>query len=121
VDKSIVVPIGLFVAVVYTIKLLVDARMRYLFFQGGAPDTVQALFEGEERLRRMASLRWGVVLVALSLGLALAGALQWQPLSLPGLAVLLGAWGLGLLASFAASLALARSVAGTAPPTHPPQ
>lgn len=108
-DKSIVVPIGLFVAVVYTIKLLVDARMRFLFFKGGAPDTVEALYKGEETARRMASLRWGLVLSCLALGLALAGAMDWPALSLPSLAVLLAALGLGNLASFFAAQVLDRS------------
>lgn len=102
-DKSIIVPIGLFVSVVYTIKLLVDARMRYLFFKGDAPDTVEALYRGEERARRLGSLRWGIVLLSLALGLSLAGAMNWAPLSLPSLALLLGSLGLGNLVSFAAS------------------
>jgi hypothetical protein len=106
VDKSIVVPIGLFVAVVYTIKLLVDARMRFLFFKGGAPDTVEALYRGEERVRRLASLRWGLVLCCLALGLTVASALQWPALSLPSLAVLLAALGIGNLASFFAAQVL---------------
>jgi hypothetical protein len=106
VDKSIVVPIGLFVAVVYTIKLLVEARMRYLFFKGDAPETVEALYRAEERTRRMAALRWGLVLLSLAAGLAVADAKGWQPLSLPALAVLMAALGLGNLASFAAALLL---------------
>ena len=114
-DKSIVVPIGLFVSVVYSIKLLVDARMRYLFFKGGAPDTVEALFRGEERLRRLGSLRWGLVLVALALGLALAGAFQWPALSLPSLATLLGAVGVGNLVSYWAAQRLEPQ-----PPQPPP-
>lgn len=111
-DKSIIVPIGLFVSVVYTIKLLVDARMRYLFFKGDAPDTVEALYRGEERARRMGSLRWGLVLLALAAGLALASGMGWAPLSLPSLAVLLASLGLGHLASFVASWKL--------DPQHPP-
>lgn len=107
-DKSIVVPIGLFVSVVYTIKLLVDARMRFLFFKGGAPDTVEALYRAEERTRRMGSLRWGLVLVGLAAGLALAGGMGWQPLSLPALAALLGTLGLGHLAAFGVALWLDR-------------
>ena len=102
-DKSIIVPIGLFVSVVYTIKLLVDARMRYLFFKGDAPDTVEALYRGEERARRMGTLRWGLVLLSLSGGLAWAAAMDWAPLSLPSLALLLGSLGVGNLLSFAAS------------------
>jgi hypothetical protein len=91
------------VAVVYTIKLLVDARMRFLFFKGGAPDTVEALYRGEERARRLASMRWGLVLCCLALGLTAAAAMEWQALSLPSLAVLVAALGLGNLACFFAA------------------
>lgn len=107
-DKSIVVPIGLFVAVVYTIKLLVDARMRYLFFKGGAPDTVEALYRGQEHARRMGSLRWGVVLCCVAAGLALASAWQLQALSLAAWALLLGSLGVGNLLSFALAQRLDR-------------
>ncbi|MBL8329366.1 MAG: hypothetical protein JNJ71_10975 [Rubrivivax sp.] len=99
-DKSIVVPIGLFLSVVYTIKLLVDARMRYLFFKGGAPDTVEALFQAEDRLRRQGSLRWGLVLCSLGLGLALVSAFGWPALSLPASALMLVALGLGNLLAY---------------------
>ena len=102
-DKSIIVPIGLFVSVVYTIKLLVDARMRWLFFQGGAPETVEALYQGEERVRRQGSLRWGLVLCSLAAGLAVASVAGWPPLALPSIAVLLGALGVGNLAAFFAA------------------
>jgi hypothetical protein len=99
-DKGIVVPLALFFAVVFVIKLLVDARMRYLFFQSGSPEVVAALFAGEEKLRRTSSLRWGLVLTCLALGLAIATQAQWSAFSLPGLAVLLGAAGIGNLLAF---------------------
>lgn len=105
-DKNIIVPVGLFVAVVYTIKLLVDARMRYLFFKAGSPDTVEALFRGEEHMRRMGTLRWGVVLLALGLGLAVAAKMDWPATSLPSLALWVCTLGLGNLVAFVASRAL---------------
>lgn len=100
-DKSIVVPIGLFLSVVVSLKLLVDARMRYLFFKGGAPDTVEALFAAEERLRRQGSLRWGVVLCMLAAGLALAQAAGVSAWSVAGVACVLGAVGAGHLVAYA--------------------
>lgn len=102
-DKNIVVPLALFFSVVYAIKLLVDARLRYLFWKGGStPEAVAALFAGEERIRRHASLR--VALVASTLGVALlmldaVGATLW---SLNGVAALLLALGAGNLLAFAA-------------------
>lgn len=113
-DKSIIVPIGLFVSVVYTIKLLVDARMRYLFFKGDAPDTVEALYRGEERARRLGTLRWGVVLVFLAAALGWANLMGWHPWSLQGVALLIGALGVGNLSSFvlAGRLAVAEQASG---------
>ncbi len=115
-DKNIVVPIGLFLAVVYSLKLLVDARMRYLFFKGGAPDTVEALYAGEERLRRQASLRWGVVLCALAAGLAVAHNAGFAAWSLAGIATVLGAVGLGNLVAYALAQRLDRL-----PTVRPPE
>jgi hypothetical protein len=101
-DKNIIVPLGLFWAVAYTIRLLVDARMRYLYFKAGAPDTVQALFKGEAQLRRANTLRWGILLLTLGLAMGLAAQLEWPALSLPSLALWVGALGLGHLATYAA-------------------
>jgi hypothetical protein len=96
-DKGIVVPLALFFAVVYGIKLLVDARMRYLFFQAGSPDTVEALFRGEDKLRRAAALRNGVLLILLAMGLVICHWAQWAVFSVPGLAVMLAFGGAGHL------------------------
>jgi hypothetical protein len=100
-DKSVLVPLGLFFSIVYSIKLLVDARMRYLFMKGGTPDTVSAMLAGEEQLRRMGTLRWGVVLTALAMGVGVTAGMSWAPLSAPGIAMLLGALGVGNLLAFA--------------------
>jgi hypothetical protein len=100
-DKSVLVPIGLFASVVYSLKLLVDARMRYLFMKSGMPDAVSAMLTGEEQLRRMGTLRWGLVLTALAAGVGVTAAMAWDPLSAPGIATLLGGLGVGNLVAFA--------------------
>ncbi len=107
-DKSIVVPFGLFISVVYTIKLLVDARMRYLIFRSGEPATAQALFQGEDRLRDKATLRSGMVLTACAVGVGVVSATGWPAFSAPAVATLLAALGLGQLAAFATARKLAR-------------
>lgn len=99
-DKGIVVPLALFLCVTYGLKLLVDARMRYLFFKGDSPDTVRELIRGEERMRRMASLRWGVILLALAAGFALVRMFDLHEVSPASLALMLGAAGAGNIASF---------------------
>jgi hypothetical protein len=112
-DKSIVVPLALFFSVVYALKLLVDARMRYLYWKGGSsPETVAAMFAGEERLRRLGALRWGVVAFTLGAVLLLADTTGLKLFSAGGLAVLLVALGLGNIAAFACTEYLARRAAG---------
>lgn len=108
-DKGIVVPLALFFSVVYALKLLVDARLRYLFWKGGStPEAVSALFAGEERLRRQGGLRLGIVSLTLG-GALLAVQLVGVPLlSVGGLAALLLALGLGNIAAFVCAEALSR-------------
>ena len=100
-DKGIIVPLALFFSVVYLVKLLVDARMRFLFFKGAPPESAQMLFEGEAQLRRANSLRNGVLLLALAIGLGLCALMNWQVLSTPGAAAMLAAGGAGNLLAYA--------------------
>ncbi len=100
-DFGILIPITLFICVYLAIKVVVDARARKQMVQShGSEDMLRTLLEGEEVRRRQASLRWGVILVALAVGFGLLEAFDWQDAS-PGLfAILLGATGLGNLAAY---------------------
>ncbi|MCA0393486.1 MAG: DUF2157 domain-containing protein [Proteobacteria bacterium] len=95
------IPITLFICIYLAIKAVVDARARKQLVQSnGSEEMLRAILEGEERHRRQASLRWGVILVALAVGFGLLEAFNWQDAS-PGLfAILLGATGLGNLAAY---------------------
>jgi hypothetical protein len=95
--------IVLFLCVTYSVKLLVDARMRYLFVRGESPQSVQTLLQGEERLRRASSLRWGLILVFVALGFALVEWAGWREIRPGTLAVMAAAAGLGNLAAFVAA------------------
>ena len=103
-DYAMLVPIALFAAIAYSIKAVVDARVRkQLVASNGAPDLVRSILEGDESNRRLASLRWGITLVMLSIGFAIVEAAGWTDVTPGVIAVLVGAIGLGNLASFAAS------------------
>lgn len=103
-DYAMLVPIALFAAIAYSIKAVVDARVRkQLVASNGAPDLVRSILAGDETNRRLASLRWGITLVALALGFGIVEAAGWQDISPGVIAVLVGAIGLGNLASFAAA------------------
>ena len=101
---ELLIPISLFAAIAYSIKAVVDARVRkQLVASNGAPDLVRSILECDESNRRLSSLRWGITLVALALGFGIVEAAGWQDVTPGVIAVLVGALGLGNLASFAAS------------------
>ena len=103
-EAGLLVPITLFAAIAYSIKAVVDARVRkQLVASNGAPDLVRSILEGDEANRRLSSLRWGITLVALSIGFAIVEAAGWREITPGVIAVLIGAIGLGNLASFAAA------------------
>ena len=103
-DFDLLVPITLFVCVTYAIKALLDARTRgKLIAANGSEELIRSLVQNEEQQRRHASVRWGVVLVSLAVGFALIEFFGWEEVTPGAIAVLLGATGVGNLASFAIS------------------
>ena len=103
-DFDLLVPITLFVCVTYAIKALLDARTRgKLIAANGSEELIRSLVQNEEQQRRHASVRWGVVLVSLAVGFALIDWFGWEEVTPGAIAVLLGATGIGNLASFAIS------------------
>jgi len=104
-NLDILLPITLIVGVVYAIKVVVEAKSRrqMLLAADGSTEIANALLRAQERQARMASLRWGIVLIALGAGFGLIHWLGWTEVS-PGLvAVLAGATGIGNLVFFAIS------------------
>ena len=101
---ELLIPISLFAAIAYSIKAVVDARVRkQLVASNGDPSLVRSILEGDETSRRLASLRWGITLVALALGFGIVEAAGWSEITPGVIAVLVGAIGIGNLASFAAA------------------
>jgi len=107
-QAEIFVPITLFAAIAYSIKAVVDARVRkQLVASNGAPDLVRSILASDEANRRLSSLRWGITLVALAAGFGIVEAAGWRDVTPGVIAVLVGAVGIGNLVSFAASRKLA--------------
>src|SRR5690606_171706 len=101
---ELLIPISLFVCIAYSIKAVVDARVRkQLVASNGDPSLVRSILEGDETARRLSSLRWGITLVALALGFGIVEARGWEDITPGVIAVLVGALGLGNLAFFAVS------------------
>ncbi|WP_343226654.1 hypothetical protein [Lysobacter soli] len=103
-EHELRIPITLFICVVYAIKVVVDARTRAkLIASNGSEDLIRSLVQAEALQRRHASLRWGILLLAVGLGFALIEAFGWTEITPGVVAVLLGVTGLGNLAAYAAS------------------
>ena len=81
---ELMIPISLFVCIAYSIKAVVDARVRkQLVSSNGSPELVANILKGDETNRRLSSLRWGITMVALALGFGIVEAAGWQDIS-PG-------------------------------------
>ena len=101
---DLLIPVTLFVCIAYAIKAVVDARVRkQLVSSNGSPELVASILRADETNRRLSSLRWGITLVMLALGFGIVEAAGWQDITPGVIAVLIGAIGIGNLASFAAS------------------
>ena len=100
-EIEVFIPIVLFICIYLSIKAVVDARARKQMVQSnGSEEMLRTIIDGEETRRRQASLRWGVILVALAIGFGLLEAFSWEDAS-PGLfAILLAATGAGNLAAY---------------------
>lgn len=96
---EILIPITLFVCVAWSIKTVVEAYTRRRIIESrGSEELVRSLLEGEATRRRLTSLHWGCVLVALAAGFGLVELLVTADRVSPGaIALLLGATGLGNL------------------------
>lgn len=99
---ELLIPIALFFSVAYSIKAVVDARVRkQLVASNGDPALVRSILEGDEATRRLSSLRWGITLITLALGFGIVEAAGWTEITPGVIATLVGALGIGNLVSFA--------------------
>jgi hypothetical protein len=104
-DKELFIPVVLFVcitfAITYTVKLLVGARVRIKMLQNcSSTELIQSIVQSEEHLRRMSSLRWGIVLTMEAIGFGLIQYAGWDTITPGVVALLIGSFGLGSLIYF---------------------
>lgn len=103
-DFEVLIPIVLFLSIAWTIKAVLDARVRRQMVESnGSEALVRSILEGEEDRRRHGSLRWGIVLLALGIGFAAVDLQGVQEVTPGVVAALLVATGLGNLAYFLAA------------------
>ncbi|MBN8885980.1 MAG: hypothetical protein J0I77_09690 [Rudaea sp.] len=108
------VPIVLFVCLTYAftfaVKTIVEARMRSLLAKDAvSEDLLRSILTGEQQQRRLSSLRWGLALVAVSVGFGLIQSYGWTEITPGVVAVLAGSVGIGQLAFFALSTKFTRN------------
>src|SRR3982751_2655784 len=98
-NLDILLPITLIAGVAYSIKVVVEARSRRQLFLAaeGSAELANALLRAQERQGRLASLRWGIVLIVLALGFAVIQWIGWKEVSPGPVAVLAAATGIGNL------------------------
>lgn len=98
---EILVPITLFVCIVFAIKIVVEARFRNkLINTGGTEELLRSMARDEDIRRRHGALRWGIVMVLLAVGFGIIESAGWRDATPGMIAVLLGAVGLGNLAYY---------------------
>jgi hypothetical protein len=98
---DMLLPMTLVIGIVYAIRVVVDARLRrHIVNAGTSADVVASLLRDEQLRRRLASLRWGIVLLSVALGFGTIAGLGWMEVTPAFIAVLAGATGLGNLAFF---------------------
>lgn len=96
--QHILVPIALFACVTYAFKAVLDAVMRQrMLREPGTEDLLHSILKEEQQQRRLSSLRWGLLSLALAGGFAIIQAIGWAELSTGALAILLACTGLGHL------------------------
>ena len=101
-NADILVPISLFFAIAYTIKVIADMLVRRRLVESNtSEDLVRSMLAGEAERSRTGSLRWGIVMVALAVGFGLVEAGGWNDMTPGVLGILLGTTGLGNLAYYA--------------------
>jgi putative exporter of polyketide antibiotics len=101
---EVLIPITLFICIVYAIKVVFDARVRKQMMESnGSEELVRSMVVAEEVNRRHASLRWGITMVALAVAFGMIQAYGWTDLNAGALALLVGATGLGNLVYFVLS------------------
>ena len=98
---EILIPITLFICIVYAIKAVLDARVRRAMIgANGSEELVRSILAGEDLRAKHSSLRWGITLLAVALGFGLIEAGGWTEITPGVIAVLAGAVGIGNLAYY---------------------
>jgi hypothetical protein len=93
-----IVPLALFVSVVFAYKITLDAIMRYrMLREPGTEHLLQSMLQGEQAQRRLTSLRVGLVMIAVAIGFALIELMDIRRVTPGAIALLVGCTGVAHL------------------------
>ena len=99
IDFSDFIPMVLFVCIVMTIKIVVEARLRKKMVEDHtSEDLVKSMLVADEQARRLSALKWGLVLTTVGVAFGLVSALHLQSDNPGTFGLLIGAAGVGMLA-----------------------
>jgi hypothetical protein len=97
-DFALLIPISFFLAVVLTIKIIVDSRLRRRLAETNASeDLIKSMLQADETSRRLSALKWGLVLTLTGLAFGLISALHLDSDNPGTWGLLIGAAGVGML------------------------
>ncbi len=103
-DQHTLVPLALFACITWAFKATLDAVMRYrMLREPGTEHLLQSILLGEQAQRRLASLRWGLLLIAIAIGFALIEFLGVRGVTPGAVALLVGCTGIAHLIYYALS------------------
>lgn len=103
-DFAVFIPIVFFVCIVMAIKFVVDARFkRRLVETNASEDLVRAMLVADEQARRVAALKWGMVLTLVGISFGLIDVFDLAADSAASWGLLVGAAGIGMLGFHAIS------------------
>jgi len=98
-DFALLVPITLFIAIVYAIKIVVDSRLRRRMAETNASeDLIKSMLQADAENQRLSALKWGLVLTLIGLSFGLISALHLDSDNPGTWGLLIGAAGVGMLA-----------------------
>ncbi len=97
-DFTLLIPITLFICIVWIVKLVTESRLRRRLSETHASeDLIKAMFQTDELNRRHSALKWGLVMVLVGIAFGLIDVLNLNPDDPATFGILFGATGLGLL------------------------
>lgn len=92
------IPIVLFICIVFAVKIIMDGRVRRRLAESGASeDLVRTMLAADEQNRRVSSLKWGLVLVLVGTAFGLIDLLNLGPDSPAAFGIVIAAAGFGML------------------------